>query len=33
MLALGDRREPRSVSAQHGATARAVEALRRYWPL
>jgi acetoin utilization deacetylase AcuC-like enzyme len=33
MLALGDAREPRSVSAQHGATVRAVEALRRYWPL
>ncbi len=33
LLALGDEREPRSVSAPQTATARAVAQLGRYWPL
>jgi acetoin utilization deacetylase AcuC-like enzyme len=33
LLALGDEREPRSVAADQPATVRAVEHLRRYWPL
>lgn len=33
LLALGDERAPRSVSAQLAPTARAVEQLRRHWPL
>jgi acetoin utilization deacetylase AcuC-like enzyme len=33
LLALGDDRAPRSVSARRAPTVRAVDALRGYWPL